>query len=406
MSTKVLMFGWEFPPHNSGGLGTACEGLARALQMEGAEVTFVLPREIPVSLPGVRFVFAGVPLGGRGAYLPEGEFGRLYGGSLVNQVELYAERAREIARREQFDVIHAHDWLSSSAGLVAKEVSGKPLIVHFHATEFDRTGGAALNPVVYEIERRAVQLADVVVAVSNFTKQILVDRYHGDPHKITVVHNGVGGLDSAPVSEKEGPEALEDWGTNLEALKRNDQRIVLFLGRITLQKGPDYFLRAAKRVLESYPNVRFIVAGSGDMENQIVGLSAELGISNKVLFAGFVRGKELTALYRAADLYVMPSVSEPFGIAPLESLVQGTPVLISKQSGVSEVIKHALVADFWDVDDMADKIISALKYPSLHHSLKTNGRREALGATWKKAAEKISAIYTKIVDFLRNVPKV
>lgn len=398
MSTKVLMFGWEFPPYNSGGLGTACEGLVRALQMEGSDVTFVLPREIPVSLPGVKFVFAGVPLGGYGAYLSDGEFGKLYGGSLVDQVKLYGEKAREIARREHFDVIHAHDWLSFEAGLEAKAVSGKPLLVHVHATEFDRTGGRDVNPAVYEIEKRGLREADGVIAVSNFTKQMLIDRYSADPKKISVVHNGIP---EVPKSE-EG----EEWSMNLQALKHNNQKIVLFLGRLTLQKGPDYFLQAAQRVLEKYPNVRFVIAGAGDMENQIVRLSAELGISSKVLFAGFVRGKELTALYRAADLYVMPSVSEPFGIAPLESLVQGTPVLISKQSGVSEIIKHALVADFWDVDDMADKIISVLKNPSLHRTLSKNGQNEARNATWKKAAEKVGATYKKVKEFLSNVPKV
>lgn len=398
------MFGWEFPPYNSGGLGTACQGLAKALVEDGAEVTFVLPRRVPVSMQGVRFVFADVPEGraGVGAYLSEAQHGRMYGGSLIEQVRMYAFKAREIASREQFDVIHAHDWLSFGAGITAREVSGKPLVVHVHATEFDRTGGGMVNQDVYDIERDGMQMADAVVAVSQYTKDMLVGRYGVDPAKVMVVHNGIDETSESGTRDTPG-EA--DWTGGLEGLKRKGEKIVLFLGRLTLQKGPDYFLRAAKRVIEKYPKVVFIMAGSGDMENQVVREAAALGISHKVIFAGFVRGKELTTLYRSADLYVMPSVSEPFGIAPLESLVHGTPVIISKQSGVSEVVKHALTADFWDVDDMADKIVAVLKHPSLYHTLRANGRREVRFVTWKKAAEKISAVYKKLVDFFKKLPK-
>ena len=405
MSTRVLMFGWEFPPYNSGGLGTACEGLVRELVAQGDEVTFVLPRRIPVSMPGVRFVFADIPeaKAGVGAYLSEGEHGKLYGGSLIGQVKLYAEAARTIAADGDYDVIHAHDWLCIGAGIVARDTIHKPLVMHVHATEFDRTGNGVVNQEVYDIEREGITRSDGVVAVSNFTKQILVERYGADTSKITVVHNGI--TEVAPSASPAETVEEENWTENLEGLKRKGDKIVLFLGRLTLQKGPDYFLKAAARVLEKYPKVLFIIAGSGDMENQIVRDAAAFGISHKVIFAGFVRGKELTTLYRAADLYVMPSVSEPFGITPLESLVQGTPVLISKQSGVSEVIKHALTADFWDTDDIADKIISVLKHPSLYHTLRANGQREARLSTWKKAAEKMSTLYKKILGYFKKESK-
>lgn len=399
MSARVLVFGWEYPPFNSGGLGTACEGLARALVAEGAEVIFVLPRRVAVvAPPGVRFVFADLPevSAGKGAYLSEGEFGRLYGGSLAEQVRLYAIKARQIAIHEQFDIIHAHDWLAFGAGIEAKRVSGKPLVVHVHATEFDRTGGGGVNQTVYELERQGMALADAVITVSGFTKEIVSQRYGVESEKIVVVHNGI----DADAPEHDEPPS--DLVKQLKNLKKGGRKIVLFLGRITIQKGPDYFLRAAQKVLRAYPKAMFIVAGTGDMEHQSIRQAAEMGIADKVLFAGFARGKELTALYRSADLYVMPSVSEPFGITPLEALVQGTPVLISKQSGVSEVLKHALKADFWDVDDIADKIVSVLRHTSLHAVLRENGAKEARSTTWKRAAEKCIGVYKKVLNFFKR----
>lgn len=394
---RILLFGWEYPPFNSGGLGTACEGLARALVAQGEEVIFVLPRKVAVSEPGVKFIFLDLPepSAGMGAYLSESQFGKLYGGSLAEQVRLYALKAREIAATEQFDIIHAHDWLTFGAGLAAKELSGKPLVAHVHATEFDRTGNGEVNQAVYDLERRGMHQADMVVTVSGFTKNIVTEKYGVDPAKVMVVHNGI---EAEAVPEKPGTEIKE----SLTVFKKQGKKIVLFLGRLTLQKGPDYFLQAAAKVVKLYPKALFVIAGSGDMENQIVRQAADLGIADKVLFAGFVRGPELTALYRAADLYVMPSVSEPFGITPLESLVQGTPVLISKQSGVSEVVKHALKADFWDIDEIADKIISVLRHDSLRDVLKLNGQQEVKGITWKKAAAKCVAIYKKLINFFKR----
>ncbi len=397
---KVLMFGWEFPPHNSGGLGTACLGIVRALADLGTRVTFVLPRRVPVDFGGAKFVFAGLekvnfktinsPLYG---YITAEKYSHLreqgglsnYGATLFEEVERYGVEGAAIAAAEAHDVIHAHDWLAYPAGLAAKSVSGKPLVVHVHATEFDRTGGTGVNEAVYKIEREGMEKADQIVAVSNWTKQVIVNKYGIDPDKIKVVHNGVDADEYQALPSK------------LLEIKKLGYRIVLFVGRITIQKGPDYFIRAAKRVLQHNPKVYFVIVGSGDMERQIMREAAGLGIADRVLFAGFLRGKELDALYQSADLYVLPSVSEPFGITPLESLVNGTPVIISKQSGVAEVLRHALKVDFWDVEEMANQIISVLAYPSLHRLLKEHGQHEARHITWHAAGEKLLNLYRSLV---------
>jgi glycosyltransferase involved in cell wall biosynthesis len=267
----------------------------------------------------------------------------------------------------------------------AKKATGKPLIVHVHATEFDRTGGTGVNQQVYDIERAGMHAADAVIAVSQWTKNIVVNHYGVSPDKITVVHNGIDVGDVKPVPSR------------VQALKDAGNKIVLFVGRITMQKGPDYFIRAAKRVLEFRPNTIFLVSGSGDMERQMIRQAAAEGISDKVFFVGFLRGEELDSIYQSADLYVMPSISEPFGITPLEALANGTPVLISRQSGVAEVLNHALKTDFWDIDDTADKIISTLDHPCLHESLKVNGGREVAKNTWAVAAGKCLDVYGRLV---------
>ncbi len=304
--------------------------------------------------------------------------GNLYGTDLHQEVYRYGEIAKLIAKEEDFDVIHAHDWLTYQAGINAKKESGKPLVVHVHATEFDRTGGHAVNEYVYNLEKEGMQKADSVITVSAFTKAMVVEHYGIDPNKIEVVHNAV--------EFTEVPE---------ESRIREDEKVVLFLGRITIQKGPDWFLYAAKRVLEHMDNVKFVVAGSGDMEPLIIQKAAEMGMADKVLFAGFLRGKEIDRAYKMADLYVMPSVSEPFGITPLESMRNGTPVLISKQSGVSEVITHCLKADFWNVDEMADKMISTLKLDALHQTLSENGSQEVRKFSWDDPAAKCMDVYKK-----------
>ena len=305
----------------------------------------------------------------------------LYGRNLFSEVHRYAENARDIARYENCDIIHAHDWMTYKAGIAAKEVSGKPLVVHIHATEFDRTGGNP-NQYVYDIEREGFHKADKVIAVSNYTKGMVVKHYGIPENKVSVVHNACQ-MDRA-------------WHSHRKPFD-DGSKIVLFLGRITLQKGPEYFLHAAKRVLEQMKDVKFIMAGSGDMMNRMIDLSTHLGISRNVLFSGFLSGSDIDRAYSMADLYVMPSVSEPFGITPLEAIKNGTPTLISKQSGVSEVITNALKVDFWDIDDMANKILATLKYSSLHSTLLENSTRELGKLSWDKAAFNCLNIYRDII---------
>ncbi len=394
------MFGWEFPPHNSGGLGTACFGLTRALAARKIKVLFILPKNVAVSSSFMSILFADEhkvkfleiettlrPYVTSGGYIHERDkiISDIYGNTLMQEVRRYAFRAHEIAKKENFDIIHAHDWLSFLAGVEAKKVSGKPLILHMHATEFDRTGGQGMNQDVYKIERDAMNYADGIIAVSSFTKQKIVERYGIPAEKIEVVHNGIDECDYVNIPEK------------LLALKKVGQKIVLFAGRITIQKGPEYFILAAKRVLEHNQNVIFLVAGSGDMERQMMLEAATLGISNNVIFVGFLRGDDLNAVYKSADLFVMPSVSEPFGITPLESIIAGAPVLISKQSGVSEVLTHALKVDFWDTENMANKILSVLSHKSLKETLWANSREEVKKVTWDAASKKCIDYYEKIL---------
>jgi glycosyltransferase involved in cell wall biosynthesis len=399
---RVLMFGWEFPPHNSGGLGVACYGLTKSLSRENVSVTFVLPKKLEgLSHDFLRIVFANIRnIKLRGIktlihpyitsdlydeYLKTATDSELYGLNLFDEVRRYGLQARIIAEEEPHDVIHAHDWLSFRAGIEAKKVSGKPLILHVHATEFDRTAGHP-NQYIYDEERRGLHAADCIIAVSQHTKNMIVEHYGISPDKVSVVHNGI----DHGHHRRELPEALSH-------VRISGKKIVLFVGRITIQKGPDYFIKVAKRVLEFNPNVLFIVSGSGDMENQIIRLASEIGLGGKVIFAGFVRGEELDKLYRAADLYVMPSVSEPFGITALEALANGTPILVSKQSGVSEVLTHALKSDFWDIDDMADKILSVVGSKGLHDTLGELGSKDVEHVTWDKAAAKCTAIYKQLL---------
>jgi glycosyltransferase involved in cell wall biosynthesis len=385
------MFGWEFPPYSSGGLGTACYGLTRSLAKKGTKITFVLPYYpgemdfLDIISTNITFKRVSSPLrpylsSARYAILRgAGSTPAMYGESLFDEVYRYGEEAKKIAAETEFDVIHCHDWMTFMAGIFSKQLKHKPLVVHVHSTEFDRTGGNSVNQYVYDIERYGMEQADLVIAVSNFTKRIIMQHYGIPEWKIKVVHNAV---DPKTHSGEHVPKR---------------EKLVLFLGRITLQKGPDYFLYAAKKVLEHDPDVKFIIAGKGDMERFIIEKSAELGISRNVLFAGFLSGKDIERAYRMADLYVMPSVSEPFGITALEAIQLGTPVLISKQSGVSEVIKHALKADFWDVNDLANKILAVLRYRSLHHVLQEHSSQEIAKFSWDTPAQKCIDIYNQLL---------
>jgi len=387
------MFGWEFPPYSSGGLGTACYGLTKGMSSKEIGITFVMPGSHNSENSGnLRILTTGnmktikvksliKPYLSSSEYLAGNKKRKsgIYGSTLLEEVSRFAEVAEDIAKKEEFDVIHAHDWMTFRAGINAKKVSGKPLIVHVHATDFDRTGGNP-NRGVYKIEKAGMHYADKIIAVSNYTKNIITKNYGIPPEKVDVVYNAIFASDKVP--EK----------------VRQPQKTVLFLGRVTLQKGPDYFVYASKKVLELEPNTRFIIAGSGDMLPSVIEKSAELGIADKISFTGFLEGDEVNRMYAMSDLYVMPSVSEPFGIAPLEAMNRNTPVIISKQSGVSEVVKHCLKVDFWDVNSLASKIVSVLRHRELQDSLAENGFNEVKKFSWDIQAEKCMTIYKELVN--------
>lgn len=395
---KVLMFGWEFPPLSSGGLGTACYGLTRGLSKKGVEITFVLPYQFDAEHPDflkmvstsnikIRKISSALqPYMGPQDYkksMDRKSSPKIYGSTLFDEVRRYTMAAEKIAEEEDFDVIHCHDWMTFGAGIRAKRKKKKPLVLHVHATELDRTGGHKVNQHVYDLEREGIHKADMVISVSNFTRDKLITHYGVQPEKVRVVHNAV--------------DFSQHYYNEDFAIKKTD-KVVLFLGRITLQKGPDYFLYAAKKVLECEKNVKFVIAGTGDMEPHIIEKAAELGIAANVLFTGFLNQDDVEKAYKMADVYVMPSVSEPFGITALEAMKNKTPVIVSNQSGVSEVIRHCLKADFWDVDELSNKIISLLRYNTLHEALKDNGYFEVKKFSWDVPAQKCIDVYNELIN--------
>ncbi len=390
----------------NGGLGVACHGLTEELIDAGLEIVFVLPREQP-TIGSQKFVFANqVPPTKTYAFesslLPYQHAQSLIeyftpGGKrvrashrIIDEVYRYAEAAREIALRENFDLIHAHDWTSYMAGVAAKLASQKPLVLHVHATSFDQAASSNVDPSIYEIEHRAFHTADSVVAISNFTKNIVVDKFGINANKVTVVHNGI-----KPLTPPRLPPVLRE-------LKMQGKKIVFYNGRITIQKGVDYFIRAARRVVDIDPNVVFVISGWGDMEHQIMHLVGSLGLSNNVIFAGALWDDDRDRMYQAADLLVMPSVSEPFGLVPLEAIQHGTPALVSKQSGVSEVLTHVLKVDFWDIDEMSNKILAALRYGTMNRQLVEESQKELRRLTWRVAAHKVIALYRRLLDWVSS----
>ncbi len=421
---KVLMFGWEFPPHITGGLGTACYGLSKALLKQDVEILFVVPKAYgDESQDAARLINASdikIDISNRvfqdywkqitymeiGSnlipYVSPEEFERLisnsifdhtdvnssifqehfmftgkYGKDLMTEVSRYALIASVIAGSNHFDVIHAHDWLTYPAGIAAKKISGKPLVVHVHATEFDRSG-ENINQNVYDIERKGMEAADRVITVSNYTRQIVIDRYGINPDKVITVYNAV-----------EPPEN----NIIVEAKKHIKEKVVTFLGRVTFQKGPDYFVEAAYKVLQKDKNVRFVMAGQGDMLNRMIKRVAQLRISDRFHFTGFLKGSDVDRMFALSDVYVMPSVSEPFGISPLEALRSNVPVVISKQSGVSEILKYALKVDFWDIDALSDSIYGLLHYKALSDMFMHYGKAEVDDLKWDDSALKVKSIY-------------
>lgn len=428
---KVLMFGWEFPPHIAGGLGTACYGIVKGLAYNGVETMFVMPSasgdedksaadiinasDVPVEitdtmnvddfLDKVQFVHIGTNMV---PYLDPEEFHTLveedrkrqvrdftvnyghtykfsgkYGSNLMEEVARYAMVGGTIAmtHKDEFDVIHAHDWLTYNAGIAAKRLSGKPLVVHVHATSFDRSSDNNIDTRVYEIEKRGMEAADKVITVSDLTRNIVITKYGIDPAKVVTVHNAV---DFSGRSEVKVENGVKD-------------KVVTFLGRITFQKGPEYFIEAAAKVLKRCDNVRFVMAGSGDMMNRSIRQVARLGISDRFHFTGFLRGNEVQKMFALSDVYVMPSVSEPFGISPLEAMRSGVPSVISRQSGAAEVLKYAFKVDFWDVDAMADEIYALLQYPALSQFASKFGYDEVNTLKWNNAAAKIKSVYESVV---------
>ena len=329
----------------------------------------------------------------RDAYLKEGEhrerisyhnkfqFSGKYGANLMEEVYRYALVAGTVAQRYEFDVIHAHDWLTYSAGIIAKKISGKPLIVHVHATEYDRGGEYNRNTLVYDIEKRGMEAADRVVTVSNWTRNIVIEKYGIPAEKVITVHNAV--------DFKTETDAKEERGVK--------DKIVTFLGRITLQKGPEYFVEAAAKVMKRMPNVRFVMAGSGEKMNPLVRRVAQLGLGTRFHFTGFLRGNDVQRMFQYSDVYVMPSVSEPFGISPLEAMRSGVPTIISKQSGVAEVLHHAIKVDYWDINALADAIYGILAYPTLAHYMQREGYDEVNRLKWENASLKLKNIYESLI---------
>jgi glycogen synthase len=342
------------------------------------------PEEAAESFPVEAPVAPSTP---RGFIGTGGGAGHGYGMDLIGDSERYARLVVSLTRREEFDVIHAHDWLTYPAGVALSKVTGKPLVVHVHSTEFDRSG-SNVNQRIYDIERLGMHSADRVVAVSQFTKSICVRRYAVAPGKVDVVYNGVDREANQPAA-----------GAKIEST----DKIVLFLGRITMQKGPEYFIAAAKRVLEKVDDVKFVLAGSGDMALRMIDLAANMGIGHKVLFTGFLRGKDIERVFQMADCYVMPSVSEPFGIAALEAISHDVPVILSKTSGASEVLSHVLKVDFWDIDEMANKIVAVLRHPPLSETLRQHGSFELHRLTWEGAAERCAEAYQRAMDTRNTV---
>ncbi len=429
---KVLMFGWEFPPHIAGGLGTACYGMVKGLAHNGVETLFVMPSasgdedqsaariinasDVPLSwsndttvdnfLEKVRFLHIGTNMvpymdpsefhtqveeekkrqvkDFRIQYGQKYRFSGKYGSNLMEEVARYALVGGSVAMDHagEFDIIHAHDWLTYPAGIAAKEVSGKPLVVHVHATSFDRGSVENIDTRVYAIEKRGMEVADKVIAVSDLTRNIVITRYGISPDKVVTVHNAVDFSGRDDVTVESGVK----------------DKVVTFLGRITFQKGPGYFIEAAAKVLKRTDNVRFVMAGSGDLMNKAIRQVARLGISDRFHFTGFLRGADVQKMFALSSVYVMPSVSEPFGISPLEAMRTNVPSIISKQSGAAEVLKYAFKVDFWDVDAMADEIYALLKYPALSDFASKHGYEEVNALKWNNASSKIKNIYESVLN--------
>ena len=413
------MFGWEFPPHILGGLGTASYGLTKGMYDNGdMDITFVIPKPwgdeersfarivgancVPVAWRDVSYDYVQSRIGNvmdpqlyfdlrdhiyaDFNYMGTNDLGCIefsgrYPDNLLEEINNYSIMAGVIARTVDFDVIHSHDWLTSPAGIHAKQVTGKPLVIHVHATDFDRSRGN-VNPTVFAIEKDGMNNADHIITVSNLTRQTVIEKYGINPDKVTTVHNAV--------------EPLSEEIRSIKMQKGKD-KVVTFLGRITMQKGPEYFVEAASRVLAKTHNVRFVMAGSGDMMEKMIRLAADRDIADRFHFTGFLKGRQVYEMLAASDVYIMPSVSEPFGISPLEAMQMGVPSIISKQSGCAEILENVIKVDYWDINALADSIYAIIKYPALYNHLRDKGLAEIDTIQWKKAGAKVIDIYHKVI---------
>jgi len=394
---KILMLGWELPPHNSGGLGVACYQLCKSLAKKNIDIEFVLPYSETHDTPfmtvtaahpqGAHIVLA--DSGAYDSYKYVYEDGREEWMDIYGQQQVFEHAVGRLAESREYDVVHAHDWLTFRAGLRAKQVRNVPLILHVHSVERDRAGGQDGNPLVREIEETAMLLADRILAVSQLTKDAIMRDYAIPDDKIEVVHNSI---DHAVI------EDLLALGNDnaykyLTAMKQQGYHVIANIGRLTVQKGLFNFLQAAKEVVYRAPKTIFLISGSGEQYYELITLSADLGIAKNVIFTGFQRGKNWRDAYQIADLFVMPSVSEPFGITPLEAIGFGTPTLISKQSGVAEILQHTLKVDFWDIHEMANQMTSAIQNDGLRETLLENARGELRTMSWDTAADKVHTVY-------------
>lgn len=417
---KVLMFGWEFPPHISGGLGTASYGLTKGFVPQGdVEIKFCIPKpygdednsflrivgmnSVPIVWKDVDSSYVESRVGsiirpdeyyryrdhiyGDFSYMNTNDLGCMefaggYPENLHEEINNYSIIAGVVARTEEFDIIHSHDWLTYPAGIHAKQVSGKKLVIHVHATDFDRSRGN-VNPTVYAIEKNGMDHADHIFCVSELTRRTVIDKYHQHPDKVTTLHNAV--------------TPLSDDIMAIEPKKIPNEKVVTFLGRITMQKGPEYFVEAAAQVLKKTRNIRFCMAGSGDMMNDMIKLVSQRGIADRFHFPGFMRGRQVYECLKASDVYIMPSVSEPFGISPLEAMQCDVPTIISKQSGCAEILDKCIKTDYWDINAMADAIYAICNNDSLYEYLKVEGRREVDAITWENVALKLRRLYEEVM---------
>ena len=414
------MFGWEFPPHILGGLGTASYGLTKGMAENGnMDISFVIPKphgdedksfariigacDTPIAWRDTDWDYVNSRIGNvmdpqlyfdlrdhiyaDFNYMNVNDLGCIdfsgrYPDNLLEEINNYSIVAGVIARTVDFDIIHSHDWLTYPAGIHAKQVTGKPLVIHVHATDFDRSRGN-VNPTVFGIERDGMLNADHIITVSNLTRRTVIEKYGIDPAKVTTVHNAV--------------EPLSEELKNIQVPK-SKEKVVTFLGRITMQKGPEYFVEAAAKVLQKVHNVRFVMAGSGDMMEKMINLAAQKDIADRFHFPGFQKGKQVYEMLKASDVYIMPSVSEPFGISPLEAMQMGVPSIISKQSGYAEILNHVIKTDYWDIDAMADAIYSIITYPAMYKQLHDEGLTEVNGIQWIKAGKKVIDIYNNLLN--------